>query len=86
MIKITIKMFGVFQDYFSDDVCVDVLNGTSIFLLKKELVEKFRGSSFVNFEYILDKSVFSNDSNILADDYILMNNDIIYLLPPFSGG
>ena len=43
-------------------------------------------------EYFLDEypniknSIFSNDIKILPNDYIFSHNEIIYLLPPFSGG
>lgn len=86
MITINIKLFGIFQDYLSDNICISILPGTSILSLKSELVVKFAASSFVNFEYIMNKSVFSDETNILSDTYILKNNDTIYLLPPFSGG
>lgn len=86
MIIVRINMFGIFQEYFSDHVFLSVPKGATIFFLKKELVIKFSDTSFSNFSVILDRSVFSNTSIILSDDYILLDNDIIYLLPPFSGG
>lgn len=86
MITINIKLFGIFQDYFPNSLLIDVPDDTSIFLLRTELLNKLKNDSFLNFEYVLNKSVFSNESNILDDSYILKHSDIIYLLPPFSGG
>ncbi len=86
MITVNVKMFGIFQDYFSDNLSIDISDDLSIFLLRGELLNKFKNSSFLNFEYVLSRSVFSDGVNILSDDYVLINNDIICLLPPFSGG
>jgi molybdopterin converting factor small subunit len=86
MITVNIKLFGIFQDYFSNEIFLEIPEGTSIFSLRNELIFRFGNSAFLNFEYVLSKSVFSNSSNILDDSYVVLDNDVIYLLPPFSGG
>jgi len=79
-------MMGVFQEYFSKSLVVEVLEGTTILELRKILIIKFDDKSFSSFSYLIKNSVFSNNLNILSDNYILLENDNIYLLPPFSGG
>lgn len=86
MIMITIKTFGIFQDYFSDEIVLHLNDNISISDLKIEIINKFKNNSFNNLELLINKSVFSSENLILNNEYKLINNDIIYLLPPFSGG
>lgn len=86
MIEINIKMYGVFQEYLSDHIKLFIPEKTSIILLKNILIEKFCTNDFCNFDYILYKSVFSDNKKVLDDTYILCDKETIYLLPPFSGG
>lgn len=86
MISITVNMMGIFQDYFSKSFVVNIPEGTTLNSFKDFLIIKFSNESSCNFSYLITKSVFSNNSNILLDDYVLSNNEVIYLLPPFSGG
>lgn len=86
MISVNINMMGIFQDYFSECLIIDIPDGTSIFFLKDILINNFSNNSLNNFNYLIKNSLFSNNSNILSDDYVLSHNEVIYLLPPFSGG
>lgn len=85
MIEIKLKSFGVFSDFIGADFVVLTLEtNITLVCLRKIIAEKFKFSE--NIKNLLDSSVFSNDSDILSDDYILSNKDVIYLLPPVSGG
>lgn len=86
MINVNINMMGVFQEYFSKSLVVEVFEGTTVLELRKILMIKFSDKSFSSFSYLIKNSVFSNNLNILSDNYVLLENDNIYLLPPFSGG
>lgn len=86
MINVNINMMGVFQEYFSKSLVVEVVEGATILELRKILVIKFADKSFSSFSYLIKNSVFSSKLNVLSDDYVLLENDNIYLLPPFSGG
>lgn len=79
-------MMGIFQEHFSKCFSIKVPSGTNIMGLKEILIFKFSDKSFDGFSYLIKNSVFSSKINILHDDYILYDNDDLYLLPPFSGG
>lgn len=83
MIVITVKSFGIFQEYFPDKLILHVSENITILLLREKLFDEIKD---VNFKQILIKSVFSDGNKILNDTDILLNNAVIYLLPPFSGG
>lgn len=85
MINININMMGIFQEQFSKCLNINIPTETNISVLREILIKEY-DKSFLNFSYIIRNSVFSNKHNILSDDYMLSNNDDIYLLPPFSGG
>lgn len=85
MINITINMMGIFQEQFSKCLTINIPTKTNISMLREILIKEY-DKSFLNFNYLIRNSVFSNKHDILSDDYILSNNDDIYLLPPFSGG
>lgn len=85
MINININMMGIFQEQLSKCLTITIPNKTNISMLREILINEY-DKSFLNFSYLIRNSVFSNKKNILSDDYILSNNDDIYLLPPFSGG
>jgi len=85
MINVNINMMGIFQEYFSQCLIVNIPDKTNISMLREILIKEY-DKSFLNFNYLIKNSVFSNKYNILSDDYLLSDNDDIYLLPPFSGG
>lgn len=85
MIKIKIKVFGVFSDYIGDDFFILEFDSN----VELTFVKEFIGKNFffsVNQLKLLESSVFSTENVILSDNYIINDNDIIYLLPPVSGG
>lgn len=83
MIIITVKSFGIFQEYFPEKLILHVSENITILVLREKLFDEIKD---VNFKQILIKSVFSDGNKILNDTDILLNNAVIYLLPPFSGG
>lgn len=86
MINININMMGIFQEHFSKCFVINIADDTTVLKLREILLIKFADKSFSGFAYLIKNSVFSNDLNILPDNYVLLENDNIYLLPPFSGG
>jgi len=87
MIKIKIKYFGIFSEYLKEISYLNLKDKSRlsdlriylIMLLEKQNIDK-------NILLLLNSAVFSNEDKILLDDYLLIDGDIIYLLPPVSGG
>ncbi|HIH2763102.1 MAG TPA: MoaD/ThiS family protein [Candidatus Azoamicus sp.] len=86
MIKIKIKFFGVYKEIFGTEINMNIKTNSTLTELKKIILENFFDTKIAYLKKTFDKSLFSNDENILTDDYIMKDNDVIYLLPPFSGG
>ncbi len=86
MINVNVNMMGIFQEHFSKCLSINVPKGTTIIILREILICKFSNKSFESFSYLIKNSVFSNNCNILHDNYVLSDHDNVYLLPPFSGG
>lgn len=88
MIKIKLKSFGIFGNFFGEDYFLYLDDNLNLGLLRGIIILKLHESNFNvnNFKDLIRVSIFSNKNEILNDDYILKNNDVIYLLPPVSGG
>lgn len=86
MITIKLKFCGVFKDFFNSEIDMEFSDIFNIVSFKSYLSKTLVLSEFDFLNDVLDKSSFSDGSVILSDDYILKCGDIIYLLPPFSGG
>lgn len=86
MIKIKIKFFGIYKEIFGTEINVDVKKDSTLRDLKNHLLKSFFNEKIDYLKKTFDKSLFSNDEYILTDDYIIKNAEILYLLPPFSGG
>lgn len=86
MIKIKIKFFGIYKELFNDEIDVCIKNNSTLNDLKNHLLDSLFNEKINYLKKTLDISLFSNDESILNDDYIIKNKEIIYLLPPFSGG
>lgn len=85
MININITMMGIFEEYFSKNLIINIPKETNVSMLREILIKKY-DKSFLNFSYLVKNSVFSNKYYILNEEYVFVDNDDIYLLPPFSGG
>lgn len=87
MFYIKLKVFGIFKDYLNEEIIIQIINDkTNLFDLKNILSEKYFINDLYFLNNILKKSVFSCQNTILSNDYILKSENIINLLPPFSGG
>ncbi len=84
--KIKIIFFGIFRDYLGFDIDLNISDKSNISDLQKKILKQVLKNDLSFLKNILMKSIFSDDKNVLSKDYILKENDIIYLLPPFSGG
>ncbi len=90
MIKITIKFFGVLDEYFESDLILNINKQCEILYIKKYIkkyIEKNINNTNLKYIYkIIDKALFSDNKKILSNDFIISSDCVIYLLPPFSGG
>ena len=86
MFYIKLKVFGIFNDYFNEEIIIEFSNEMSIYDLRKIITEQYfiNDLSFLN--NILSRSLFSYNNIILSDNDYLNSGDLVYLLPPFSGG
>lgn len=86
MIKVKIKFFGIYKEIFGTELSVDMDNNSTLNDLKDHLLTCIFNTKINYLKETFYKSSFSNDESMLSEDYIIKNNDILYLLPPFSGG
>lgn len=86
MNKIKLKMCGIFKDYLEEEIIISFEKKKKINYIKLYLIENYFINELKFLEAVLNKSVFSSNKKILSEDHEIKNNDIIYLLPPFSGG
>jgi len=84
--NIKLKIFGIFRDYLEDEIEITINDNSSIYNLRSYIINEVLKNDLVFLIPVLNKSIFSNNEEILSDDYIIKFNDIICLLPPFSGG
>lgn len=86
MFYIKLKVFGIFNDYFNEEIVIEFSNKISVNDLRKIITEQYfiNNLSFLN--NILSRSLFSYNNIILSDNDYLNSGDLVYLLPPFSGG
>lgn len=87
MLNVELKFLGVFSEFFGSVMTVKLKDSSSLVDLKKFIIEYVRINSIdPNLEILLNSSVFSNEHEILHESYVLKQLDVIYLLPPVSGG
>ena len=86
MLNIKLKFYGIFNDYLNNEIDITFNENINLHSFKNYISKNILIKDLFFLNTILDKSVFSNGIEILSLDYMLKNNDIIYLLPPFSGG
>lgn len=92
-ITVSIRLFGIFKDYFSDDcsdgslVKLTLVNDPSIknlrILMHKRILEK--NPDFIKSD-LMSSSVFADENAILPENYIIKHNSTLSILPPVSGG
>lgn len=86
MIKIKIKFFGLFKEIFGPEITLDVKENSNLKEIKAQILNDIFENKIDHLKNTFNRSLFSNETEILHDDYILKNNDLLYILPPFSGG
>ena len=84
--NIKLQFYGIFNDYLSDEIIINLNENSTIAILKDHIKNNILVNDLFFLNTLLEKSIFSNNVEILSLDYVLKSNDNIYLLPPFSGG
>lgn len=86
MFYIKIKVFGIFNDYFKEEIIIEFSDKINVNDLKKIIKEQYFVNNLSFLNKVLSRSLFSYNNIILSDNHYLNSGDIVYLLPPFSGG
>ena len=88
--KIKLELFGASRDLSSKDYLeFNIDKKSSIKELRKKLINyvnnKFKGNN--NFKKIIETSAFcSEDNNIVSDNYKIIKDKKIGIIPPIGGG
>ncbi|MDC1273018.1 molybdopterin biosynthesis protein MoeD [Pelagibacteraceae bacterium] len=88
--KIKLELFGASKDFSSEDFLeFDIKQKIEIKDLRKEIInyldKNFKGNE--NFIKIVKNSAFcSEDNNIINDDFKIIKNQKIGIIPPIGGG
>ena len=88
--KIKLELFGATRDLNSKDfIEFNIGEKSSIKELRKKIInyvdDKFKGNE--NFKKIIETSAFcSEDNNIVSDNYKIIKDKKIGIIPPIGGG
>tara|TARA_B100001123_G_C14526931_1_gene716654 strand:+ start:100 stop:369 length:270 start_codon:yes stop_codon:yes gene_type:complete len=88
--KIKLELFGASRDLSSKDYLeFNIDKKSSIKELRKKLINyvnnKFKGNN--NFKKIIETSAFcSENNNIVSEDYEIIKDQKIGIIPPIGGG
>ena len=88
--KIKLELFGASRDLSNKDYLeFNIDEKSSIKELRKKLIsfvdDKFKGND--NFKKIIETSAFcSEDNNIVSDNYKIIKDKKIGIIPPVGGG
>tara|TARA_Y100000741_G_scaffold93799_1_gene69661 strand:- start:990 stop:1259 length:270 start_codon:yes stop_codon:yes gene_type:complete len=88
--KIKLELFGASRDLSNKDYLeFNIDEKSSIKELRKKLIsfvdDKFKGND--NFKKIIETSAFcSEDNNIVSDNYKIIKDKKIGIIPPIGGG
>ena len=88
--KIKLELFGASRDLSDKDLLeFNIEEKSSIKDLRKEIINyvdnKFRGNE--SFKKIIETSAFcSEDNNIVSDNYKIIKDQKIGIIPPIGGG
>ena len=88
--KVKLELFGASRDLSDKDFLeFNIKEKSSIKDLRKEIVnyvdDKFRGNQ--SFKKIIETSAFcSEDNNIVSDNYKIIKDQKIGIIPPIGGG
>ena len=88
--KIKLELFGATRDLNSKEfIEFNIEEKSSIKELRKKIINyvdgKFKGNE--NFKKIIETSAFCNeDNNIVSDNYKIIKDQKIGIIPPIGGG
>ena len=88
--KIKLELFGATRDLNNKDFIEFNIEGkSSIKELRKKIInyveDKFKGNE--NFKKIIETSAFcTEDNNIVSDNYKIIKDQKIAIIPPIGGG
>ena len=88
--KIKLELFGATRDLNSKEfIEFNIEEKSSIKELRKKIInyvdDKFKGNE--NFKKIIETSVFcTEDNNIVSDNYKIIKDQKIGIIPPIGGG
>ncbi len=88
--KVKLELFGASKDLSEKDFLeFNIEVKSSIKDLRKEIInyidEKFKGNE--NFKKIIETSAFcTEDNNIVSDNYKIIKDQKIGIIPPIGGG
>jgi molybdopterin synthase sulfur carrier subunit len=88
--KIILELFGASRDFSKKDYLeFEIKDQISIKDFKEKLLtfidEKFKGNN--NFKKIIQSSVFCSEKNeIISDNYKILKDQKIGIIPPIGGG
>ena len=88
--KVKLELFGASRDLSDKDFLeFNIKEKSSIKDLRKEIInyvdDKFKGNE--NFKKIIETSAFcSEDNNIVSDNYRIIKDQKIGIIPPIGGG
>tara|TARA_B100000470_G_C19536002_1_gene278309 strand:- start:240 stop:509 length:270 start_codon:yes stop_codon:yes gene_type:complete len=88
--KVKLELFGASRDLSDKDFLeFNIKEKSSIKDLRKEIInyvdDKFRGNE--SFKKIIETSAFcSEDNNIVSDNYKIIKDQKIGIIPPIGGG
>ena len=88
--KIKLELFGATRDLNSKEfIEFDIEEKSSIKELRKKIInyvdDKFKGNE--NFKKIIETSAFcTEDNNIVSDNYKIIKDQKIGIIPPIGGG
>ena len=88
--KITLELFGASRDFSNKDYLeFNIKDQLEIKDLRKEIInyleENFKGNE--SFKKIVENSAFcSEDNNIIEDNYKIIKDQKIGIIPPIGGG
>ncbi len=88
--KIKLELFGATRDLNNKDFIEFNIEGkSSIKELRKKIInyvdDKFKGNE--NFKKIIETSAFcTEDNNIVSDNYKIIKDQKIGIIPPIGGG
>jgi sulfur-carrier protein len=88
--KIKLELFGASRDFSNrDHLEFDIKDSLEIKYFRKEIIKyldkNFKGNE--NFIKIVKSSVFcSEDNNIINDNYKILKDQKIGIIPPIGGG